>query len=71
MDKTRCEKVVYTPNQIASMLGLKVSTIYALISQGKLKTNKTGSRRFVTRNQLDAYLINRRTLKMSDGRIWF
>jgi excisionase family DNA binding protein len=48
-----------TPAQVATFLGMKTSSIYALISRGYLQANRVGSRRLITAMQLDHYLLNR------------
>jgi excisionase family DNA binding protein len=49
----------YTPAEIAKILGMKTSSIYALISRGYLPANRVGTRRVITARQLNHYLINR------------
>ena len=49
----------FTPSQVASYLGMKTSSIYALISRGYLQANRVGARRMITSSQLDQYLLNR------------
>ena len=49
----------YTPTDIAKILGMKTSSIYALISRGYLPANRVGTRRVITARQLNHYLINR------------
>jgi excisionase family DNA binding protein len=49
----------YTPAEVAKYLGMKTSSIYALISRGYLQANKIGSRRAITPYQLDHYILNR------------
>lgn len=49
----------YTPADIAEILGMKTSSIYALISRGYLPANRVGTRRVITARQLNHYLINR------------
>jgi excisionase family DNA binding protein len=49
----------FTPSQVANYLGMKTSSIYALISRGYLQANRSGSRRLITSSQLDHYLMNR------------
>jgi excisionase family DNA binding protein len=50
----------YTPTEIARFLGMKPSSIYALISRGYLQANRVGNRRFISTHQLDHYLLNRK-----------
>jgi excisionase family DNA binding protein len=49
----------YTPADIAEILGMKTSSIYALISRGYLPANRVGTRRTISANQLEHYLLNR------------
>ena len=49
----------YTPTEIAKILGMKTSSIYALISRGYLPANRVGTRRVISERQLNHYLINR------------
>ena len=49
----------YTPADVAKLLGMKTSSIYALISRGYLPANRVGTRRVITARQLNHYLINR------------
>ena len=49
----------YTPADIAEILGMKTSSIYALISRGYLPANRVGTRRMITARQLNQYLIKR------------
>jgi excisionase family DNA binding protein len=49
----------YTPTDVAKILGMKTSSIYALISRGYLPANRVGTRRVITARQLNHYLINR------------
>ena len=49
----------YTPSDVANILGMKKSSIYALISRGYLPANRVGTRRIITGSQLNHYLLNR------------
>ena len=48
-----------TPAEVAEILGMKTSSIYALISRHELAANKVGRSRFITTSQLDVYMRNR------------
>ena len=48
-----------TPAEVAEILGMKTSSIYALISRHELAANKVGRSRFITPSQLDTYMRNR------------
>jgi excisionase family DNA binding protein len=54
----------FTPSQIAERLGLKVSTIYAMLSRGELQAYHYGRRRLISEEQLQRYLGNRRTVEI-------
>jgi excisionase family DNA binding protein len=58
--KTESDGNTYTPQQVADLLGFKVASIYALLSRHELKALKSGRRRVITLEQLNAYLQNRR-----------
>ncbi len=49
----------FTPSEVAKILGMKTSSIYALISRGYLQANRIGTRRSISKYQLDHYLLNR------------
>ena len=53
--------IAHTPKQLAEMLGLKPSTIYAWLSRGELRGNKVGHRRFITSTQLREFFEFRKT----------
>jgi excisionase family DNA binding protein len=53
------ENHIYTPAQVADILGMKTSSIYALISRHEIASSKVGRSRFISVNQLDTYLRNR------------
>jgi excisionase family DNA binding protein len=51
----------YTPMQVAELLGVKPSTVYAWLSRRELVGNKVGHRRFITKQQLNSFYEKRRT----------
>jgi hypothetical protein len=53
------EPITYTPAQAAEILGMKTSSVYALISRHELAANKVGRSRYISISQLEAYLKNR------------
>lgn len=53
------ERNTFTPSQIADMLGMKTSSIYALISRKYLSANRVGRKRYISQAQLDQYLLTR------------
>jgi excisionase family DNA binding protein len=54
MDRTNL-----TPAQAAEILGMKTSSIYALISRHELAAEKVGRSRYISLSQLEAYIRNR------------
>jgi len=48
-----------TPAQAAELLGMKTSSVYALISRHELAANKVGRSRYISIAQLEAYIKNR------------
>jgi len=50
-----------TPAQAAQILGMKTSSIYALISRHELSSSKVGRSRFISLSQLEAYKNSRGT----------
>jgi excisionase family DNA binding protein len=51
---------VFTPAQIAEILGLKVSSVFALLSRGELKAYHVGRRRVITEQQLKTFQDSRK-----------
>ena len=51
----------YTPQQLADLLGFKVGSIYALLSRNELSAFRIGRNRFITQDQLNAYLTRRKS----------
>jgi excisionase family DNA binding protein len=41
-------QVVFTPSEVAEILSLKVSSVFALLSRGELKAYHIGRRRVIT-----------------------
>lgn len=56
----------YTPTELALVLGVKPSTIYAWLSRGELRGNKVGARRFITQQQVKEFYEYRRTGEYTD-----
>lgn len=50
------EKVFYTPQQIAEMLGVRKETIYRLIKKGEIPSIRIGTRYKVLKEQFDEWL---------------
>jgi len=51
----------YTPMQVAELLGVKTSTVYAWLSRKELMGNKIGHKRFITQQQLNSFYEKRST----------
>ena len=49
----------YTPSELAEILKVKTSTIYAWISRGELQSTRTGYSRAITKAQLQNFIISR------------
>lgn len=48
---------LYTLEEVAELLGLRVITISKYIQQGKIKAKKIGIRKYVTEESLKEYLL--------------
>ncbi len=51
----------FTPSQVAQMLGVRPSTVYAWLSRKELKSNKVGRNRFITHQQIRDFYNQRKT----------
>jgi len=51
----------FTPLEVATMLGVKTSTVYAWLSRKELRGNKVGRKRFITQQQLKEFSDYRAT----------
>jgi excisionase family DNA binding protein len=51
----------YTPREVASMLGVKQSTVYAWLSRKELIGHKYGQYRYITQYQLQQFYQKRTT----------
>ena len=51
----------YTPTQVAKMLGVKTSTVYAWLSRKEMRGSKIGHRRFITDQEIKEFFLHRRT----------
>ena len=49
----------YTPNEIAQMVGVKPSTVYAWLSRKELRSYKHGRSRYITREHLQEFYQRR------------
>ncbi len=52
-------QTTFTPAEVAKMLKVKTSTVYAWISRGELQANKTGYSRGISEAQLKAFITSR------------
>jgi excisionase family DNA binding protein len=50
------EVIAYQPKEAARVLGLGMTSLYALISAGKLRAKKAGQRTLITAESLRGYL---------------
>jgi excisionase family DNA binding protein len=53
-------QVVFTPSEVAEILSLKVSSVFALLSRGELKAYHIGRRRVITEQQLRTFQESRK-----------
>jgi excisionase family DNA binding protein len=51
----------FTPSQVAEMLGVKVGTIYAMLSRGEIQAYHVGRRRIFTESQVAMALGSSKT----------
>lgn len=56
----------YTPMEVAELMGVKPSTVYAWLSRKELRGSKVGHRRFITKQQLKEFNEQRRTGEYTD-----
>ena len=54
----------YTPSQVAEMLGVKVGTIYAMLSRDEIQAYHVGRRRVFTDTQVKQYKARRGTVEI-------
>lgn len=50
------EKLLYTYDEAAALLGVCKRSIYRLIERRKLRFVRAGSRRFISRAEIDAFI---------------
>ena len=55
-----------TPKQVAEIMEVSVSTVYAWISRREIASTKVGNSRFVTSSQLSAFANGRPNLDLID-----
>jgi excisionase family DNA binding protein len=51
----------FTPTQVAQMLGVKTSTVYAWLSRNEMQANKVGHNRYITQQQIKEFFLRRKT----------
>jgi excisionase family DNA binding protein len=49
----------YTPMEVAELMGVKPSTVYAWLSRKELMGNKVGHKRYITEQQLKRFYEQR------------
>jgi excisionase family DNA binding protein len=54
-------QISFTPAEVAKLLKVKISTVYAWISRGELQSNKTGYSRAVSQAQLHTFINSRKS----------
>ena len=54
----------FTPSQVAEVLGVKVGTIYAMLSKGEIQAYHVGRRRVFTESQVNQYKAHRSTVEV-------
>jgi excisionase family DNA binding protein len=51
----------YTCNEVASMMGVKPSTVRAWISRKEMQAYKSGNRRYISKQQIQNFYVKRRS----------
>jgi excisionase family DNA binding protein len=54
-------QISFTPAEVAKLLKVKTSTVYAWISRGELQANKAGYSRGISSTQLQAFITSRKS----------
>ena len=54
-------QTTFTPAEVAKILKVKTSTVYAWISRGEIQANKTGYSRGISETQLQAFITSRKS----------
>jgi excisionase family DNA binding protein len=54
-------QTTFTPAEVANILKVKTSTVYAWISRGEIQANKTGYSRGISKTQLQAFITSRKS----------
>lgn len=54
-------RIAFSPQEVAEMLGVSVSTMYRIIRQGDIKVRRVGARNYrILAADIDAYLDGQR-----------
>ena len=56
------ERGNYSPQQVADLLGYKVSSIYAFLSRKELQASTIGRNRVISQEQLNNFLHQKKSL---------
>ena len=54
----------FSPSQVAEILGVKVGTIYAMLSRGEIQAYHVGRRRVFTESQVKQFKAHRSTVEV-------
>lgn len=54
----------YTPQEVAEQLGVKVGTIYAMLSRGEIQAYHLGRRRVFTESQVNQYIASKPSVEV-------
>lgn len=60
------ERVVYTPNEVAKLLRIRVATVYDLIKSGDLPAFQIGKNYKVPKDAFDKWLLNKMAEQMEE-----
>ena len=54
----------YTPDEVAEILGVRVGTVYAMLSRGEIQAYHLGRRRVFTEAQVKQYLARKANVEI-------
>jgi len=66
LDTTDTPKLVYSVDECAALLGIGRSLAWQMVRQGQLGSFKIGHRRLIARQDLEAFIANRREIAQGD-----
>ena len=66
LDTTDTPKLVYSVDECADLLGIGRSLAWQMVRQGQLGSFKIGHRRLIARQDLEAFIANRREIAQDD-----